>query len=123
MKALAGLASACILGLAGCTTTDIHANTAGPASTGVATPQAAPDPTVCNAALEASRGQWGQAEMHWITAETIPGASLHTVFQYLQLGEDAGTVALDQAEGKPATNDIAVYNSDFAGDSPLTAGC
>jgi hypothetical protein len=41
---------------------------------------------------------------------------------FLQLGEDAGAIALDQEANKPTVNDVATYAADLAGDSAYTIG-
>ena len=41
---------------------------------------------------------------------------------FLQLGEDAGAIALDQDANKPTMNAVATYAADLAGDSAYTIG-
>ena len=48
----------------------------------------------------------GHAERHWITDETKP-SDLADSMIFLQLGEDAGALALDQDANKPTVNDVA----------------
>ena len=95
---------------------------AAPISQPTVAPTAAPQ-YVCTAMHLGAAGNWSAAEEHWITNETKGGTDLQAVTAYLQLGEDAGAVALDQLEHKPTATDIATYNADLAGDSALTVGC
>jgi hypothetical protein len=60
--------------------------------------------------------------MHWITDETKP-SDLAASMVFLQLGEDAGAIALDQDANKPTVHDVATYAADLAGDSAYTIGC
>jgi hypothetical protein len=92
-----------------------------PTATAPSAPTAAPL-YVCTAVSLGATGQWAQAEEHWITDETKPG-ELQATFAFLQLGEDAGAIALDQYENKPIANDVATYNADLSGDGAYTVGC
>jgi hypothetical protein len=91
------------------------AGTSSPAP--VATPQ-----YVCTAVHLGVTGQWSQAEEHWITNETRPD-NLAATMAFLQLGEDAGAVALDQLQHLPMASDIVTYTTDLAGDGAYTVGC
>jgi hypothetical protein len=123
------VAVATFVGLAACgerTITITVPDGIGPApantAAAVATPALLAPQYVCIAMHLAASGQWQQAEMHWITNETKTSDFAGTM-AFLQLGEDAGAIALDQYANKPIADDVATYNADLAGDGGYTAGC
>jgi hypothetical protein len=122
----AAVAVLALAGLAGCgerTITITVPDNLGTAPTADSTtaPQAAPQ-YVCTAMKLAAAGEWGSAESHWITDETQT-TDLKATFAFLQLGEDAGAIALDQYSHLPLALDVATYDNDLAGDSAYTVGC
>jgi hypothetical protein len=78
----------------------------------------------CTAMQLGGQGEWEASEMHWISAETAASPDLQATFAFLQLGEDAANIALDQCMKKPArANDIATYHTDLDTYSRYVANC
>jgi hypothetical protein len=72
----------------------------------------------------AGQGEWAASEMHWISAETAASPDLQATFAFLQLGEDAANIALDQHMKKPTlASDLATYHTDLDTYSGYVANC
>jgi hypothetical protein len=74
----------------------------------------------------AGQDEWAASETHWISAEAAASPDLQTTVAFLQLGEDAANVALDQDLKKSSStlaNDIATYHTDLASYRVYVAGC
>jgi hypothetical protein len=74
-----------------------------------AAPAAAAYPLACTAIALAKRGEWEDAETHWLSAEEAAAAAGDdaATSAFFQLVTDTETVALDQADGKSTASDVA----------------
>jgi hypothetical protein len=121
--------------LAGCDAPASNPGSATPAPAATPSSAAAPTPTAvpvsapfhalaCTAMQLAGQGEWAASEMHWISAETAASPDLQATFAFLQLGEDAANIALDQHMKKPTlASDLATYHTDLDTYSGYVANC
>ncbi len=86
----------------------------------------------------AQKGEWDQAEAHWMSAMSNALTSMSALAMkgdpaeaddaaamsaFYQLGLDASRIALDQATSQPIADDVATYTTDLATYNGYVAGC
>jgi len=91
-------------------------------------PTAVPTPVAvnlqaCTAANLAKKGEWSQAETHWLSAEQHASGDYNATMALYLLVTDSGAVAMDKLTGAPTAIDITTYNTDLAAASDSVAGC